>query len=186
MHHQSHASTYLYLAELDAYMADVLHQDIRYYKRYIDDILVIASAPFAILLQHFNAWNAGSTILTHGAAESGIVVHFLDLWVSCGYTVSLLKQCKLDKAWSGRPDIVSRIGQAENSDIRSVPFKITYTSDFPRLGVTSRARHYFSKFLSPNAKVVACYLSSRNLFTLRYYRFLWATSRTKFDEVMGF
>ena len=52
MHHQSHASTNLYLAELDAYMADALHQDIRYYKRYIDDILVIASAPFAILLQH--------------------------------------------------------------------------------------------------------------------------------------
>ena len=42
MHHQSHASTNPYLAELDAYMADVLHQDIRYYKRYIDDILVIA------------------------------------------------------------------------------------------------------------------------------------------------
>ena len=122
----------------------------------------------------------------HDAAESGIVVNFLDPWASCGYPLSLLKQCKLDKAWSGRPDIVSRIGQAENSDIRSIPFKITYTSDFPRLGVTSRARHYFSKFLSPNAKVVACYLSSRNLFTLRYYRFLWATSRTKFDEVMGF
>eukprot|EP00929_Paragymnodinium_shiwhaense_P034013 TRINITY_DN18558_c1_g1_i4.p1 TRINITY_DN18558_c1_g1~~TRINITY_DN18558_c1_g1_i4.p1 ORF type:complete len:660 (+),score=35.49 TRINITY_DN18558_c1_g1_i4:774-2753(+) len=90
----------------------------------------------------------------------------------CGYAHKVFEKATASKNWHNRADVLQK--KEKESDVKVVPFKIPYACGMEHLKIGA-ALNAHRMLLGDDAdcfKLVACYVSNKNLFRLRFKRFL--------------
>ena len=92
-----------------------------------------------------------------------------------GYDRTALRKIRSELTWACKAKLIQKRPSAASSSIRILPFKIRYSDAVHEIG-PGRLLTSLSDSLPPSFKaahrVLLCHVSNKNMFRLRYYRFL--------------
>lgn len=92
----------------------------------------------------------------------------------CGYPGALIEQVAAKRQWQDRDQVFERRHARVRK--RIIAFKCSFVESFKILAMQKLFNEHLKEYLNPGTRFIVCHLASRNLFRLRYQRFIGDSS----------